>query len=366
MPTSRAYVDRLSRACRREGVDILLTARATQLLVEGDTVTGVKVRHEGRDKTFTCRAGVVLSSGDIGGDEGMMFENMKTWVKDIAVYNPVNEGDGHRIAAEIGAHILPRKDMIAETTAHIRFIRPKSSIFQKIPANPILTRSMVLAMKLLPAWFIRPIMMRFLTTTLGPDRIMFENGAILVNNRGERFVDEKALPNLKIPEQPDGKAWIVFDEAFAKKFSGWPYFISTAPGVAFAYLGDYRAARPDLFSVADTPEDLARKLHLDPTALKATIGQVNAERSQDRLDKGPYYALGPLSTWLIVAPVGLSVNAKLEVLRKDGTPIKGLYAAGMTGLGGFTLTGHGHALGWAFTSGRLAAQNAADRVQAAR
>jgi FAD binding domain len=56
---------------------------------------------------------------------------------------------------------------------------------------------------------------------------------------------------------------------------------------------------------------------------------------------------------------GLRVNERLQVLSKAGEPIEGLYAAGSVGQGGVLLEGHGHHLGWAFTSGRLAGRHAA-------
>ena len=87
---------------------------------------------------------------------------------------------------------------------------------------------MVWAMSTLPKSLIRPFMMKFLITTLGPDRGVYEQGAILVNKNGERFADEMQSPNLLVPRQPDGVAYIVFDQRFATKFSKWPYFISTA------------------------------------------------------------------------------------------------------------------------------------------
>jgi flavin-dependent dehydrogenase len=60
---------------------------------------------------------------------------------------------------------------------------------------------------------------------------------------------------------------------------------------------------------------------------------------------------------VMVAPVGIAVNTKLEVLNSDRQSVPGLYAAGNAGQAGFTVTGHGHGLGWAFTSGRLAARS---------
>ena len=56
---------------------------------------------------------------------------------------------------------------------------------------------------------------------------------------------------------------------------------------------------------------------------------------------------------------GLKVSVNLEVVRADGSVIQGLYAAGSTGQGGLLLEGHGHHLGWAFISGRIAGRNAA-------
>jgi predicted oxidoreductase len=58
------------------------------------------------------------------------------------------------------------------------------------------------------------------------------------------------------------------------------------------------------------------------------------------------------------------VNERLEVLGAEGHPIPGLFAAGSTGQGGLLLKGHGHHLGWAFTSGRLAGRHAAHCVLA--
>ena len=53
------------------------------------------------------------------------------------------------------------------------------------------------------------------------------------------------------------------------------------------------------------------------------------------------------------------MTEQLEVIGADGAPIPGLYAAGSTGQGGLLLYGHGHHLGWAFVSGRIAGRNAA-------
>jgi succinate dehydrogenase/fumarate reductase flavoprotein subunit len=363
MPTSRAYVVRLHRQLRKLGVDIRVATPASRLIVEDGTVVGVEARGPEGEVAVRSRAGVILASGDMGGDPQLMHAYMKTWADGVEVYNPANTGDGHKMALAVGAAIVPRKDLGFEAAAHIRFVKPKPGLLQRLPPWPLLTRSMVWAMKYIPAALIRPIMMRFLTTVLGPDAGVFKKGAILVNKRGERIGRENDAPNILIPQQPDGIAYIVFDEKFANKFSSWPNFISTAPGVAFAYVQDYRATRPDLFNVGVTIAELARVAGFDADKLAASIEDANQGRGDgQKLSTGPFYALGPVKTWVLVAPVGLSVNTRFEVLSKDGVIIPGLYAVGHAGMAGFTMTGHGHGLGWAFTSGRLGAANAVARL----
>jgi predicted oxidoreductase len=53
------------------------------------------------------------------------------------------------------------------------------------------------------------------------------------------------------------------------------------------------------------------------------------------------------------------VNESLQLLGHGDKPVPGLWAAGSAGQGGLILKGHGHHIGWAFTSGRIAGRNAA-------
>ena len=56
---------------------------------------------------------------------------------------------------------------------------------------------------------------------------------------------------------------------------------------------------------------------------------------------------------------GLGVNEDLALLGHGDLAIPGLWTAGSAGQGGLILKGHGHHIGWAFTSGRIAGRNAA-------
>lgn len=71
-----------------------------------------------------------------------------------------------------------------------------------------------------------------------------------------------------------------------------------------------------------------------------------------------------MRSYVVFTDGGLRVNPRLEILRADGAPIDGPYAAGSAGQGGLLLEGHGHHLGWAFISGRIAGRNAARHCRA--
>jgi fumarate reductase flavoprotein subunit len=198
-------------------------------------------------------------------------------------------------------------------------------------------------------------MMKFLTTALAPSTTLFDAGALLVNQRGERFGDELDRPAWRLPDQPGKLAYIVIDQALASRFSQWPDFVSTAPGIAYAYIPDYAKNRPDVYAQAPTLDALARKLGMDTAALARSVSSA----SRQPLGAGPYVALGPVRSVFVHSEGGLMVDQQHRVLGAGDQPLPGLYAAGSTGQGGLLLKGHGHHLAWAFVSGRRAGRFAA-------
>jgi succinate dehydrogenase/fumarate reductase flavoprotein subunit len=212
-----------------------------------------------------------------------------------------------------------------------------------------------------PQSLLRPFIMGFMTTVMVPERKLFHDGAILINKTGERFADETQRMVFELAGQPDGEAYILFDAAVARKYTAWPHFVSTAPGIAFAYLQDYEKTRRDLFHRAQTLDQLAAGMQMDAAKLKQTVDAYNAGARGTRpaIGAGPHVLLGPVKNYINYTDGGLAVNTRLQVLGKNDAPIPRLYAAGATGQGGLLLKGHGNHLGWGFTSGRLAGQTAA-------
>jgi succinate dehydrogenase/fumarate reductase flavoprotein subunit len=369
VPNSRGYIYHLARHCRRAGVEIRTSARAGRLLTDDRRVTGVQVGADGGGDEVIARRAVVLAAGDYSSDEALKAEFVAPEIAAVEGVNPTSTGDGQRLARELGAEVLNGDVMLGP---EIRFVAPpQRKLPALIPPVRAFGKLVKLSMATLPDRALRPFLMMFVTTNLAPSPALFKEGAILVNRNGERFCDERDRPQLAIPAQPDKVAYILFDARIAYTFTAWPNFISTAPGVAYAYLPDYRRHRKDICFEAPTLEELAGKIGVPGPALAATVAAYNAgERRGENMPPGgrgdrpplsepPFCALGPAKSWIVIADGGLRVTPRLEVVGDKGAVLAGLFAAGSTGQGGLLLEGHGHHLGWAFTSGRIAGRNAA-------
>ena len=341
LPNSRAYAYYLEKECRRLGVDIRLNVTLGDLVMADGRVTGVMADAGQGQAQFTGRHGVVLATGDFSAGAELKALHVPH-AAHVDAINPASTGDGHVIAQRVGGWIRNAEVMWGPS---MRFKAPPvETLLRRLPPYRWLTKPMQFALMNLPMWMFRPFITRFMTSSLAPEPSMLRAGAILVNREGRRFGDELAKPELQVPLQPGGDAFVVFDEALAQKFQSWPNYVSTAPGIAYAYLDDYKRTRPDLYHRAQTLEGLAQSLGVPADALKASGSQ--------KLGAAPYYALGPVQSWIVFTEGGLAVSSRHEVIRRDGAPVPGLYAVGSAGQGGAILAGHGHHIGWAMTSGR--------------
>ena len=274
--------------------------------------------------------------------------------------NVGSTGDGHKLAAALGVEIV-NGDIVHGP--RLRFIPPaRPSLVRRLPPWRIVGQAARLAAEHLPSALLRPILMGFVTTALGVEANLYKHGAILVNALGRRFADELSGPQEHLPDEPEAIAYVILDGTIAEIFSRWPNFVSTAPGVAYAYIADYRRNRPDVFHEAATLEGLARLIAVSSAELVKTVADSNTSAlavGRPPLTRAPFIALGPIKPYVVFTDGGLRVSGRLQVVVGDGTPIPGLYAAGSVGQGGLLLYGHGHHLAWAFVSARIAGCSAA-------
>jgi succinate dehydrogenase/fumarate reductase flavoprotein subunit len=357
LPNSLSFVYHAGREARRIGVDIRFDARATELLAEGGAVVGAACA-DGR--RFRARCAVILAMGDFTNDPVLKARYMGPQQAKVEGVNATATGDGQKLALALGARIVNGDLALGP---EIRFIPPARTTFvRRLPPWPALARSMEWAMGHIPQRLLRPFIMSFLTTALAPTPKLFEEGAILVNRDGRRFCDELDTPALALPDQPEKVGYILIDGQLGRQFSAWPHFVSTAPGVAYAYVPDYRRNRLDVYAEARTIDGLARKLGMNAKALQESIEKSNAasaNTTRAALAQPPFIALGPVRSVFVHNEGGLAVDREHRVLGAQGQPIPRLYAAGATGQGGLLLKGHGHHLAWAFVSGRRAGRFAA-------
>ncbi len=348
LPNSRSYIWHLERHARQVGVDIRCSTAVRRLIRDSGRVTGVETAG---GTCILARRGVVLAAGDFTSGAELKRRFLSEQAAKVEGVNPTATGDGQAMALEVGARIVNGDLALGP---EIRFVPPqRENLIRRLPPWPLLGSFMAWSLDHMPPALLRPFVMSFVTTALAPSPTLFEAGAVLINRRGERFCDEQGEPALAVPDQPEKHAYILLDQAIARKFSAWPHFISTAPGVAYAYLADYRRNRKDIFHTAPTVAGLAGRIGVPAAALEQSV------QAHHALGQAPFYALGPVRSVFVHNEGGLAVDLEHRVLGPDEQPIPGLYAAGATGQGGLLLKGHGHHLAWAFTSGRRAGRIAA-------
>lgn len=359
IPHSKGFIRQLGKACKQQGVVIRTQAHVRRLNIENGRVRGIELQD---GEQVAARRAVILASGDFSSaDLAYKSKYMSGPLLDISGINPLSTGDGQKMGEDIGG-IVVNGDLA--WGPEIRFkAPPKPSIVSKLPAWPPLAKLILHAMKIVPDRLMRPFLLGFVTTFLAPSHLLFQKGAMLVNSGGERFCDELNRPQDHIGKQKDKSAWIVFSAEVAEQFRAYPNYISTAPGVGYADLTDYEKTRPDVVYKAQSVEDLAKMIKVDADTLTRSMADYSGSRTDDdvraAMNTAPYYALGPVYSWIVFSEGGLKIDEKLRALNTEDEPIPGLYAAGSTGQGGVLLEGHGHHLSWAFTSGRLAGENAA-------
>lgn len=219
----------------------------------------------------------------------------------------------------------------------------------------------------------------YIARNIAPPEALLDG--ILVNARGERFVAEDAYVSLiggEIAKQPDGDAWMLVN---AKSFRTSIREALTCGWQRFKYFGvpmlvNYAAGGTKR---AGSVEALARKIGVDPAQLRATVEQHDRDIADGTADKvgkndklrkplgrGALYAVNmcmsnrhALTKFMTLG--GLVVDEDTgAVKREDGSPIRGLYAAGMAAMG---LHSNGYISGLSIAdgvfSGRRAGRDAA-------
>jgi fumarate reductase flavoprotein subunit len=188
---------------------------------------------------------------------------------------------------------------------------------------------------------------------------------VIVNKNGRRFVNEFSGRDVltKAAIDQGGLFYLIADDEIKK----------TAANTSQEKL-DRQVEAGTLFR-ADTIEELAVKVGMDPEVLKETIVKYNSyvdagfdpEFHKDtfslKVEKAPFYAT-PRKPAVHHTMGGLKIDTNTHVLDENGQPIKHLYAAGEVA-GGIHAGNRlgGNALTDIFTFGRIAGKTAVDEMK---
>lgn len=366
IPGAKAYIAAFQLALQKTGTQQIYGAAVHKLIQEGDRVVGVEVEMNAAQHTFTARRGVILAGGDYSNSSELIGQHKGASFTRIEGINPHATGEGHKLVSQAGGKLV---NMDVTYGPELRFVSNRRKPFQQwLPATGTWARLMGMVARRLPRWCLRRFIKRLLVTWQHPENQLFEDGAILLNLQGNRFVQETCWPQreLAVADQPDKIAYILLDRRLIERYSSWPHFISTAPDIAYAYVSDYLRLRADVTLQADQLTDLAQRAGIPADALTRTVTDFNHYIQKEQADPygregdsfplegGPWLLLGPVKAYFTTTEGGAAINNKLQVLNVDDQPIPGLYAVGQNGSGGMILWSHGLHIGWALTSGRLA------------
>ena len=286
-------------------ITLVNEATANELVVTDGRVTGVKAvdNHNGETMEFTAKDGVILTTGGFAANSKMVQEyNTSGKWDDLSKTGTTNrfscsQGDGIQMALKAGAGLTDMEQIQLLYLGNV--VDGQISKYPGRAAN-------------------------------GTDQILF------VNKNGERFVQEDGRRDqicLSVLQQPDSMFYII-ESADGDKYKDihdpeW----RSADGFTFDYL-----VENGYVIEAETLEELAGKLGMDPETLKATVDTFNGcvDGAKDefgrtlystKLENGPWLAT-PRQACVHHTMGGVSIDTSAHVLDEEGNPISGLYAAG--------------------------------------
>ena len=348
---------RLLLSLTERGVPMWLETNLESLITTEGEVVGAVLRRAGRAFRVRARKGVVVAAGGFSRNLEMRRKHQRHPVStNWTAGSPSNTGDGIRLGEAVGGDL----GLMDEAWWTPVSVVPKSEFAWVLVVEKSLPHG------------------------------------IFVNQRGERFTNE-AAPYIDVVQgmyadaerggADEPRWWHVFDAVYRRTSIAGPI----APGKV---LPDERLPRRyregKYLHKADSLEDLARGIEVPPDTLRNTIARFNehALRGEDpdyqrgRSAQDRYYgdprvkpncALGPVETPPFYAvriypgdlgtKGGLRTDEDSRVLRGDGRPIPGLFAAGNStaSIMGRSYPGAGGTIGPALTFGFIAAETAAAR-----
>ncbi len=328
----------LGNTAVKAGVQFFFNMPASQLVQDssGQVIGVIAKGRDGKYVKFMAKKGVILATGDYQNNEAMC----NFFIPDLRNFGRKQmdrTGDGFAMAYWAGGVIEP--------LGHTKMLHD----FDAGPAS------------------------------------MCDMPFLAVNRKGERFVNETVamslLNNYLRDAENAGHYSQVFDTDYMTTAAKWPGKLIPPEGLK-NYMPDDPSPKHGVYPsqtnthVADSLEELARKLQCDPKTFVASVKRYNElcksgkdddfGKPADKMvpvEKAPFYGIHR-RVRISTLCSGMLVNEHHQALDADGQPIKGLYIVGNLG-GGFyggvdyPLTVFGLSLGRCYTFGYMTGKRVA-------
>jgi fumarate reductase flavoprotein subunit len=319
--TGAALLGALLRASEAAGVDLVTDARVSDLIADDDgRVVGLRLARPDGGVEDLGAGSVVLACNGYGGNPGMVRAHLPEMADALYFGHTGNQGDAVRWGTALGGE-----------ARHMTAYQGHGSVAH--PHGVLITWALMM------------------------------EGAIQVNTLGERFSNEHggySEQAVHVLGQPGGIAWNLFDARLHDLGMGFDdYRNAEAAGAVIRC--------PDLGSLAAT-------IGAPADALAGTLAAVEEVRRGAAADpfgrdftgkpslEPPYHAVRVTGA-LFHTQGGLAIDGRARVLRRDGSPVPGLFAGGgaAAGISGDHVWGYlsGNGLLTAVTLGHIAGEAAA-------
>ncbi len=311
--TAVAMIQALKKTLDESNVNLYTNIEATSLEQdEKGTVTGVKAKDaDGKEVTFHAKA-VILATGGFGQNSELLAKVNPQLANAITDEIAPTSGDGLLMAEAVGA---------------------KTVDLGEIQTFPVV----------IPGY-------GMVTPNKLPGGFMVD-GAIYVNQDGDRFTAEAFESVDAVLSQKDGKAYMIFSEEDLNEDL-------------------QNIMRAGFIQSGEDAKELAGKLGVDETEFAKTVDSWNTQietgtedafgRHGGKALKGKLYGF-EFGVGAHYFMGGVLINDKTQVLNEKEEPINGLYAAGEV-TGGFhgAQRVDGSGLGDSFVFGRIAGRQTAE------
>jgi 3-oxosteroid 1-dehydrogenase len=345
-----ALQGRMLQAALKAGIDIRLDTPVSELIIENGAVVGVATTKNGKPWRIGARLGVLVNAGGFARNQRMRDKYQPGTSANWTVVAPGDTGEMIEEMMGKGAATAQMREMVG---------------YQMTTPPGVDVNNLTTGMQ--PA-------------TAAPHGILVDqSGVRYMTEAGSYMAYCRAMieRNKTVPAIP---SWGIFDEQYMRNYM----FLGTMPGTK----KPQRWYDEGFLHRANTIEELAAKIKIDPATLKGTVERFNGFVAKNRdedfgrganaydtwlgdymnkpsgslgtIAEGPFYAV-PVYPGDVGTYGGVVTDVNARVLREDGSVIPGLYATGVStaSVMGPVYPGAGCSVGPSFVWGYVAAKHAA-------